>query len=96
MLELLARLDTPVLRLPAVGVAGRVERRHVAVPPRAQVHLVQVQPVRPLQILVGVPKHSAVNCLPWKTRFVKFDRQVQKKIFITLKLQPLVKVLEET
>ena len=79
MFELLAGFDAPVFRLAPVCVAGRVERRDVAVPSRAQVHLVQVQPVRPLQVLLGVPKHSAVNCLPCKTRFVKFNSQVQNR-----------------
>jgi len=68
VLEVLVGLDAAVLRPLVVQRARGVEEGHVPVPARAQVHLLQLQPVGCVQVLLGAPQHPAIQRLACRGR----------------------------
>lgn len=64
MFQVLVGLDAAVLRPLVVDGARGVEEGHVAIPACAQVNLLQLQLVRGVQVLFGVPEHAPVQDLP--------------------------------
>lgn len=61
--EVFVGLDAAVLRALVVQSPCGVEERHVSIPSRTQVHLLQLQLVGCIQVLLRVPQHPAVQRL---------------------------------